>query len=92
MLVSAVIILGLAGAQSQKCVPRYYKSSSVVCVCNSTYCDVVPEIRKSSKGRFFVYSSSREGLRFEKTEGKFTKTNNEGEFWLQPLLKLLMSW
>lgn len=58
---------------AEKCLPKRYRSSSIVCVCNSKYCDEIPKIVKKPEGVFEIYTSSRDGLRFYKNSGKFSK-------------------
>ncbi|XP_065210050.1 lysosomal acid glucosylceramidase-like isoform X2 [Planococcus citri] len=57
--------------EAQNCIPRKYSFDSTVCVCNSTYCDVTPKVRAPLPGNFILYTSSRDGLRFEKSLGTF---------------------
>lgn len=74
--ISCVLLLCVVNAQN--CLPRRYKSSSVVCVCNSTYCDEFSEIEVDiPDGLFVVYTSSRDGMRFHKTKGKFARKHKE---------------
>ncbi|KAK7115931.1 lysosomal acid glucosylceramidase-like [Littorina saxatilis] len=54
---------------SQPCAAKHF-GDSVVCVCNSTYCDTVPPVPKLSPGMFAVYTSSQAGDRFQLTTGK----------------------
>ncbi|XP_041972484.1 lysosomal acid glucosylceramidase isoform X2 [Aricia agestis] len=55
-----------------KCAAREIPNESVVCVCNSTYCDDF--VREPPKRNAYVaYTSSKSGLRFVKTEGHWGK-------------------
>lgn len=75
LIIYAILLLKVVNAQN--CLPRRYKSSSVVCVCNSTHCDGFPKIeRKITEGSFAIYTSSRDGLRFYRSKGKFTTTQH----------------
>lgn len=75
IFVAFSLLLSVA-ADAQGCVPRRFKSSSVVCVCNATYCDGIPEI-EAREGVFVVYTSSRDGLRFQRnSEGRFGAESN----------------
>jgi len=54
------------------CIPRKFNYDSVVCVCNSTYCDTIEYDDESRGGPppnpftyYTAYVSSRDGLRFE---------------------------
>ncbi|KAJ8866954.1 hypothetical protein PR048_032816 [Dryococelus australis] len=63
-----------AGAQYKECQKRDYGSSSIVCVCNETYCDTVQSIKPAlvSNGNYLMYVSSTAGLRLHPQEGKFS--------------------
>lgn len=83
-LQTAVVLMCLFFVKAQwsvnnkKCVKKYYKSTSVVCVCNSTYCDELYVPDELPKGKYLHYSTTRSGLRFEVHNGKFREqwTNN----------------
>lgn len=49
-----------------------------VCVCNSTYCDSLPDIDNVTSGTYVQFSTSKSGKFFEKSTGKITsdKTRN----------------
>ena len=49
-----------------QCIPRKYDQDSVVCVCNSTYCDTLEVEETIPQGTFLAYVSTLNGLRFEK--------------------------
>ncbi|XP_076443700.1 lysosomal acid glucosylceramidase-like [Babylonia areolata] len=51
-------------------------SDSVVCVCNSTYCDTVPPLPALSPGMFTVYTSSQKGDRFSLTTAKASSSTS----------------
>ena len=63
---------------SQPCIPRSTNSDSVLCVCNSTYCDTVPEMPALTPGMYAVYTSSRSGDRFNLTTAKVTSSASSG--------------
>ncbi|KAJ8713063.1 hypothetical protein PYW08_008367 [Mythimna loreyi] len=48
------------------CAARQIAKKSVVCVCNSTYCDRITK-EPLTAGQYVVYKSSQSGLRFNKT-------------------------
>ncbi|XP_002122773.2 lysosomal acid glucosylceramidase-like [Ciona intestinalis] len=48
------------------CASRMCNSDSVVCVCNSTYCDTISEVLLIPSGQAITYTSSKSGLRFAK--------------------------
>ncbi|GAB6023466.1 hypothetical protein CHUAL_008245 [Chamberlinius hualienensis] len=50
---------------ANSCVSRNYGFGSIVCVCNSTYCDDIGEISSVPNGKVLVYTSSKSGLRFQ---------------------------
>ncbi|KAH3697609.1 hypothetical protein DPMN_085113 [Dreissena polymorpha] len=53
---------------SLPCVKQSFGSSSIVCVCNATYCDTVEEESKLPEGIMTVYSTSKTGSRLNKSE------------------------
>ncbi|XP_077296545.1 lysosomal acid glucosylceramidase-like [Arctopsyche grandis] len=69
----------------KSCVPRMYNHSSVVCVCNSTYCDEISQLNALNRGQYVLYSSSMLGMRFEKHGGLFNKKQythkKKNTFW-----------
>nr|CAD7575985.1 unnamed protein product [Timema californicum] len=54
-----------------QCVGRDYGASSIVCVCNATYCDSLEPIdeERISGGNYLNYVSSKAGLRLEPNTG-----------------------
>ena len=66
------------------CAPKSFGESSVVCVCNSTYCDTlnlnpdgIPE------GSYVMYTSSKDGLRFDSRTQKFSVAEgNSGKLYV----------
>ncbi|XP_053552504.1 lysosomal acid glucosylceramidase [Bombina bombina] len=65
------LIPALLGARP--CVPLSFGHSSVVCVCNSTYCDSLDPVVLPSDGNFIRYESSQSGKRLEPSTGAFKK-------------------
>nr|CAD7398133.1 unnamed protein product [Timema poppensis] len=57
--------------QARQCVGRDYGASSIVCVCNATYCDSLEPIdeERISGGNYLNYVSSKAGLRLEPNTG-----------------------
>lgn len=43
-----------------------------MCVCNSTYCDTLPQLDELSSGYYQLITSNKDGLRFEVSNGSFT--------------------
>ncbi|XP_029959147.1 lysosomal acid glucosylceramidase [Salarias fasciatus] len=62
---------------SSKCVARSFGHDSVVCECNSTYCDSVGSASLPPLGGFTSYLSSRAGSRLEVTQGQ-VQANSSG--------------
>ncbi|XP_031327292.1 lysosomal acid glucosylceramidase-like isoform X2 [Photinus pyralis] len=48
---------------ANQCAPRSYGYSSVVCVCNASYCDNFPPNTKPQDSSYFVYTTTEGGLR-----------------------------
>ncbi|XP_050353513.1 lysosomal acid glucosylceramidase-like isoform X2 [Nymphalis io] len=58
------------------CAERRIPNESVVCVCNTSYCDdITREI--PLKGAFVTYTSSKDGLRFKKDRGTWNVSHIE---------------
>ncbi|XP_048514285.1 putative glucosylceramidase 4 [Athalia rosae] len=69
--------------EPRRCSPRKptnpSMSSSVYCVCNSTYCDDVPQVfQPRGEGKYTLVSSGKNGQRFLISEGNFAKKNPTG--------------
>ncbi|ESP00722.1 hypothetical protein LOTGIDRAFT_158016 [Lottia gigantea] len=65
----AFINLSLA---SYPCAKKDFGHDSVVCVCNSTFCDTVEPVVNPGRQKGWVYTSSKTGDRFNKTGFTFT--------------------
>lgn len=46
------------------CVLKTVKPGSLVCVCNSSYCDTAPTVAKLTKGQYVIITSTQSGKRF----------------------------
>lgn len=57
-------------AGSSKCIARNFGQDSVVCECNSTYCDSVGSVTLPPVGHFSSYLSSMSGSRLEAAQGQ----------------------
>lgn len=66
-----MFVFWIKGGGGNKCLSRQYEYDSVVCVCNSTYCDSLPKIKEIPVGTYQMYTSSKEGLRFQPAYGSF---------------------
>lgn len=42
-----------------------------MCVCDATYCDTIETPTIPSEGNYIVYTSNKDGLRFQKSNGTF---------------------
>uniref|UniRef100_H2TS47 Glucosylceramidase n=1 Tax=Takifugu rubripes TaxID=31033 RepID=H2TS47_TAKRU len=58
------------GSGSSKCIARNFGHDSVVCECNSTYCDSVGSVTLPPVGHFSSYLSSMSGSRLEAGQGQ----------------------
>ncbi|GBP43697.1 Glucosylceramidase [Eumeta japonica] len=66
--VISLFILKNAVAADRPCAARAVDGQSVVCVCNATYCDSFAHAPPDD-GKYVTYTSTKDGLRFEKTTG-----------------------
>lgn len=57
------------------CVHRNYGHGSTVCVCNANECDTLAPVKKTTLGEYTLYISSKDGHRFTKRNGTFSKTS-----------------
>ena len=62
-----------------RCVPRKYDQDSVVCVCNSSYCDTVEDEGIIQKRTFLTYYSSLSGHRLEKHVGMIENSSKSAD-------------
>ncbi|KAI6190753.1 Glucosylceramidase [Aphelenchoides bicaudatus] len=76
ILLFAVLFYPIAES-SNECQRRFYPNqTSFVCVCNSTYCNDVPEFGSTSKEEVIVYTTSLKSDRLSRTTKKFEITND----------------
>ena len=54
---------------AQPCIPKSFGYSSVVCVCNASYCDSLDPVTLPALGTFSRYESTRRGRRMELSVG-----------------------
>ncbi|XP_058876496.1 lysosomal acid glucosylceramidase-like isoform X2 [Acipenser ruthenus] len=80
LVLLAVVTVARGG--SRPCVARSFGHSSVVCVCNSTYCDSPGPLELPSRGRYVSFQSSQAGARLDRKTGEVQKTSKD------PVLKL----
>ncbi|XP_070622644.1 lysosomal acid glucosylceramidase-like isoform X2 [Erythrolamprus reginae] len=66
-----LIFLGMVEVRArQPCSPKFLRQNTMVCVCNATYCDTVDPVSLPDVGSFVKYTTSRDGQRLERSEGK----------------------
>uniref|UniRef100_A0AAX7UTP4 Glucosylceramidase n=1 Tax=Astatotilapia calliptera TaxID=8154 RepID=A0AAX7UTP4_ASTCA len=75
LFVAAQVILS---AGYNKCVARNFGYDSVVCECNSTYCDSIGSVSLPPLGQFSSYLSNIAGSRLEASQGE-VRANSTGE-------------
>lgn len=73
-----LLIILLYGQQccygnGQNCSPKYFEEGNIVCVCNATYCDTIQPISKIPVGKYWLVTSTKNGQRFNKSQGVFSK-------------------
>lgn len=59
-----------------ECEPRSFGEDSIVCVCNSTYCDSISE-PKLQQNQFLWYTSTQDGKRMQLSVNDFSKNESE---------------
>lgn len=79
LLVTLVFLVALGN--TQPCIPQNYGGSSIVCVCNATYCDQVGPVEPPipPKEHYYDFVSSKSGLRLNLTRGKFVSPNDANQ-------------
>nr|CAD7573665.1 unnamed protein product [Timema californicum] len=67
-------VIAMYLAEAKDCIVRDYGSTSIVCVCNATYCDGLDPISEESikNGNFIHYSSTQSGQRLLPNKGVFS--------------------
>ncbi|CAL8247259.1 unnamed protein product [Lota lota] len=75
IIVSAMLLLTALtlSTGNKRCLPRDFGHGSVVCECNSTYCDSVGSVTVPPLGQFTAYLSSKAGSRLEEVQGQVIK-------------------
>lgn len=71
------IVIMISALNDAPCVLRDYGQGNKVCVCNATFCDTIYRVPKIKHGEFVSYVSSKEGLRFFKSNGKLSQTKDD---------------
>lgn len=62
-----------SAGNTEECNVRKTPSSSIVCVCNATYCDTLPALEELQEGTYQLFISSNDGLRLNKQKGVFSE-------------------
>ncbi|XP_054836767.1 lysosomal acid glucosylceramidase-like [Eublepharis macularius] len=65
---------------SQPCIPKFFGSNAIVCVCNATYCDTLDPILLPPEGVYLKYETTKAGRRMELSEGKFQRNHTSCSF------------
>ncbi|XP_031788436.1 lysosomal acid glucosylceramidase [Nasonia vitripennis] len=73
-----IVALYCATVIAQDCKPVNFGSDSIVCECNSTYCDNYPDPKPPSEGEFIWYVTSKSGQRLNRTDGKIDSRPKNG--------------
>jgi len=77
LLLPFLVICFFHGICAQRCQPRDYGHGSVVCVCNSTYCDNITTSTPTSPKDVYIYTSTKTGRRFNFTSVSKYNQNNQ---------------
>ena len=62
---------------AQNCIPINFGSDSIVCKCNSTYCDFYNDPEPAKKGEFIWYVTSKRGMRLHHSNGSIYQESND---------------
>ncbi|XP_053995607.1 lysosomal acid glucosylceramidase-like [Hylaeus anthracinus] len=75
-----VIAFLLVSGYANDCVPRSFGTDRIVCVCNATYCDGLPEDHPEvpEDGSAYLYESNKGGLRLKVSTVKFGSCRGGG--------------
>lgn len=69
------------------CIRRDYGYGGTVCVCNATYCDSIDPVPLFPPRQYYLFTSNREGVRFNLTKKNFgVKLKSRSKFLLLFLL------
>ncbi|XP_003402889.2 lysosomal acid glucosylceramidase isoform X1 [Bombus terrestris] len=73
-----LVILVIVAGDANDCVPRDFGQGNIVCVCNATYCDELPDSNPKvpENGTFYWYVSSKEGLRLNMIQARMGSCQN----------------
>ncbi|XP_023245597.1 glucosylceramidase-like [Copidosoma floridanum] len=68
--ITIIFISSHVSVYSQSCEPINFGGESIVCKCNSTYCDFYSDPKPITTGEFIWYVTSKSGLRLNRFMGK----------------------
>ncbi|XP_047118448.1 uncharacterized protein LOC124798958 [Schistocerca piceifrons] len=74
--VGMMSVVRVAVNADSQCIPKSFGYDSIVCVCNSTYCDEFETVTHFPSGQYLLYTSTKDGLRFKKSNGSFSARKN----------------
>ena len=72
-----VLLVNPTEADIIPCIPRKFDQDSIVCVCNSTYCD---EIFSSTNDDYNSYTTTLDGKRFDYASGTMELSPSKPDF------------
>ncbi|XP_063231470.1 putative glucosylceramidase 4 [Bacillus rossius redtenbacheri] len=80
-LIAVLFTCIVASCAAQGCVARDYGYGSIVCVCNSTYCDLVEETSgdEMTNGNARHYVTSKAGMRLHAMTMKFSNSSDDSK-------------
>ncbi|KAJ8683345.1 hypothetical protein QAD02_019137 [Eretmocerus hayati] len=78
MLFKILALCGTPLVFAQDCIPVDFGQGSIVCECNSTYCDTYPDPAPPNEGEFIWYVSSKSGKRLSRSDGKISNELKDG--------------
>ncbi|XP_044265543.1 lysosomal acid glucosylceramidase-like [Tribolium madens] len=76
-LTLALLLTVTTCISQENCLSRDYGNGGTVCVCNSEHCDTFPKLEKTEQGHFQVYTSNKDGQRFQKESGEFSQNSED---------------
>ncbi|XP_012528783.1 lysosomal acid glucosylceramidase isoform X2 [Monomorium pharaonis] len=74
MLRTVILIAFLAVVKGDECIPLSFGEDSIVCVCNSTYCDSISE-PQLQENQILWYTSTKDGKRMQSSIINFSNKN-----------------
>lgn len=59
-------------ASGEECSARSTNKTSIICVCNSSYCDTIPGVTNLEGGTYQLFTSTEDGLRLKPESGSIS--------------------